>query len=155
MNEEIQHFSVLLESTTCLATIHSHLTDLVSSYFSFLFDKSSKHSLSFESKANSIQVTTEGFQKSGKYKVTSVVTNEEIQHFSVSPGSNNLPSYYSFLFDKSSAYSLCFRPKANSILVTTVSEKNRKYGVTNKVTNREIQHFRNRTIVCLNPPPLK
>ena len=85
MNEEIQHFSVPLESTTCLATIHFHLTNLVSSYFSFLFDKSSEHSPSFESKANSIQVTTEGFQKSGKYKVTTAVTNEEIQHFSVPP----------------------------------------------------------------------
>ena len=28
-----------------------------------------------------------------------------------------------------------------------------KYEVTNTVTNGEIQHFRNPTIVCLNPPP--
>ena len=36
-NEEIQHFSVPLESTTCLATIHSYLTNLV--YISYLLTK--------------------------------------------------------------------------------------------------------------------
>ena len=64
----------------------------------------------FGIKTNLIQ-WSQTIQKNGKYKVTTTVTNEEIQHFSVFPGIHHLPSYYSFLFDKSSVYSL-FWPKS-------------------------------------------
>ena len=50
-------------------------------YYSFLFDKSSVYSLSFAQKR--IQSLSQGVQKNGKYKVTTTVTNGEIQHFSV------------------------------------------------------------------------
>ena len=53
---------------------------------------------------------------------------------------HHLPSYYSFLFDKSSVYSHSFDPNPNLDLATGVS-KNRKYKVTITVTNEEIQHF--------------
>ena len=57
-----------LESTACLATIHSYLTNLV--YIAFLLAQKQTKSWSQE------------IQKNGKYKVTTTVTNEEIQHFS-------------------------------------------------------------------------
>ena len=108
-NEEIQHFSV-----------HPGIHHLPSHY-SFLFDKSSVYILSFGQKR--IQSWSQGIQENGKYKVTTIVTNKEIQHLSVPPGIHHFPSYYSFLFNKSSAYSLSYGSQANSILVTRVLEK--------------------------------
>ena len=64
------------------------------------------------------------FQKIGKYEVTTTVMCEEVQHsVPPSPGIHHLPSYYSFLFDKSRVYRHSFSPKTNSVLVTRVSEK--------------------------------
>ena len=60
-----------LESIVCLAAIHSYLTNLV--YISFLLAR------------KRIKSWSQGIQKNGKYKVTTTVTNEEIQHFSVPP----------------------------------------------------------------------
>ena len=70
-----------------------------------------------------IQSWSQVFQENVKYKVTTTVMTEEIQQFSAPPGIHQLPSYYSFLVDKSDVYSLSFGSKANSIQVTVVSEK--------------------------------
>ena len=98
-----------LKATTCPATIHPYLTNIV--YITFLLA------------LKLLYYWSQGIQKNGKYKVTTTVTDEEIHHFSVPPGSHNLPSYDSFLFDKSSLYNLPFVPKVNSILITRDSEK--------------------------------
>ena len=108
-SEEIQYFSVPLESITCQATIHSYLTVLVYKFFLLARKRN--------------QSWLQGFQKNGKYKMTTTVTNEAIQHFSAPSGIHHLPSYYSFLFDKSSVYSLSFGSKVTSALVTGDSEK--------------------------------
>ena len=103
-----------LESTTCPATTHSYLTNVL--YICFL------------SAQKRIKSWSQGIQKNGKYKVTTTVINEEIQHFSAPtpsppPGIHHLPSYYSFLFDKFTVYRLSFGPKAESVLITRDSEK--------------------------------
>ena len=98
-----------LKATTCPASIHPYLANVV--YITFLLA------------LKLIEYWSPEIQENGKYKVTTTVTNEEIHHFSVPPGSHNLPSYYSFLFDKSSVDNLSFGCKANSILVTRDSEK--------------------------------
>ena len=57
-----------LESTTCLATIHPYLANLAYINFPLAPKRTESWSLMF--------------QKNRKYKVTTTVTNEEIQHFS-------------------------------------------------------------------------
>ena len=109
MNEGIQHSVSTLDAITCLATVHSYLTNLV--YIGFLLAQ------------KRIQSWSDRFQKNGKYEVTNRVMNEEINNFSVLPGSHHLPSYYSFLFNKSNVYRISFGLKANSILVIGISEK--------------------------------
>ena len=82
-NEEFQKFQ-------CPPGIHE-----LSGHNSFLFDKSSVYRLSFGPKAISILITS--YSENGKYRVTTTVTNKEIQHFSPPlPGIHHFPGYYSF-----------------------------------------------------------
>ena len=106
-----------VHAATCIKETEVHTKNLFLSYLTNLVY------IAFLSAQKQIKSWSQGIQKNGKYKVTTAVTNEEIPNFSVPRGIHHLPSYYSFLFDTSSVYSLSFGPKAKSILITRDSEK--------------------------------
>ena len=135
-NKEIQHFSVPLESITCSATIHSYLTNLL--YISFLL--APKRTVSW----------SQIFQKNGKYKVTTTVTNKEIQHFSVPLESITSPATIHSCLTNLVYIAFLLAPKQTQSW-SQGFQKNGKYKVTTKVTNEEIQHFSAtlESIICL------